>query len=120
MQQDFERYADEIKDGLKEDGPEFEPFVPFESEERTPLPSFPVDALPSELRNYVSAVAESLQVPVDMPAVVGLSVIALCVQGSFVINPIQGWFEPLGLYTATVALPSERKSPVMAAMTFPV
>ena len=67
MQQDFERYADEIKDGLKEDGPEFEPFVPFESEERTPLPSFPVDALPSELRNYVSAVAESLQVPVDMP-----------------------------------------------------
>ncbi len=90
MQQDFERYADEIKDGLKEDGPEFEPFVPFESEERTPLPSFPVDALPSELRNYVSAVAESLQVPVDMPAVVGLSVIALCVQGSFVINPIQG------------------------------
>lgn len=120
MQQDFERYADEIKDGLKEDGPEFEPFVPFESEERTPLPSFPVDTLPSELRNYVSAVAESLQVPVDMPAVVGLSVIALCVQGSFVINPIPGWFEPLGLYTATVALPSERKSPVIAATTFPV
>ena len=95
----------------------FAAFDPFENEGCTPLPEFPVETLPDELRGYVESVAESLQVPVDMPSVIALSVIALCVQGRFVVNPTPGWIEPLNLYTATIAQPSERKSPVLSAMT---
>ncbi len=120
MRQDFEGFADEFRNGIEADNPTFAPFSPFTEDESAPLPSFPVQALPSELRDYVEAVAENLQVPVCMPAVVGLAVMALCVQGRFVVHPKPGWIEPMNLYAAIVALPSERKSPVLSAMTFPV
>lgn len=42
---------------------------------------------------------------------------AVCVQRKFIVNPKPGWVEPLNLYAVIVAKPSERKSPVMKAMT---
>ena len=120
MRQDFEQFADEFREGIEEDKPVFAPFSAFSDCESAPLPDFPIQALPSELRNYADAVAENLQVSPDMPAVIGLAVAALCVQGRFVVNPKPGWIEPLNLYSATVALPSERKSAVLSAMAFPV
>lgn len=98
----------------------FEDFNPFDEEETTPPPVFPVACLPDELREYALAVAESIQVPVDMPAVIGLAIVALCVQGKCRIQPRPddpGWTEPLNLYAAVIAPPSERKSPALAAMS---
>lgn len=45
---------------------------------------------------------------------------ALCVQGKFIINPKPGWVEPLNLYAAVVARPSERKTPALSVMTRPL
>ncbi len=84
------------------------------------LPKFPVDCLPEVLRNYVVEVGESLQVPVDMPAVISLSVIALCVQGKYWITPKADWTEPLNLYTMIIADPSERKSSVFSELIRPI
>lgn len=47
------------------------------------LPAFPVDALPQTVRDYVLAVTENTQTPVDMSASAALAIPALCEQGKF-------------------------------------
>lgn len=98
----------------------FAPFEPFEPSGSPQLPDFPVEALPEPVRSYAQAVAECLQVPVDMPAAVLLAVFALASQGLFKINPKPGWAEPLNLYLVVVAPPSDRKSPVLKEICYPV
>ena len=84
------------------------------------LPPFPVDALPTAIREYVLAVAESTQTPVDMSASAALAVLALCQQGKYRIAGKEDWREPLNLFVVIVAEPSERKSAVINFMTRPV
>jgi len=69
---------------------EFAPFRPFEAPDTSKLPAFPVDCLPPVLRDMAAAVAENIQVAVDMPAVAELAVCALCLQGKFIIEPKPG------------------------------
>lgn len=117
MQPDFERHADEIRRSLNEDSRSpawaFEPFEPFEPPDTANLPSFPVDCLPPVLRYMATAAADNLQVSVDMAAVSALTVASLCTQGKFIINPKPGWVEPLNLYAAVIARPSDRKTPAL-------
>lgn len=103
-------------DAQKQTG-EFAPFRPFEAPDTSKLPSFPVECLPPVLRDMAAAVAENIQVAVDMPAVAALAVCALCLQGKFIINPKPGHIEGLNLYAVTVARPSDRKSPTLRACT---
>ena len=91
--------------------------IPFAQKE---LPMFPIDALPATIRNYVVAVSESTQTPVDMSASAALAVLALCQQGKFRIRGKSDWTEPLNLFVVIVAEPSERKSAVISFMTKPV
>lgn len=80
------------------------------------LPTFPVDAFPPAIRDYVLAVAETTQTPVDMAATAALAVLALCQQGKYRIKGKDDWIEPLNLFTVIVAEPSERKSAVISHM----
>lgn len=98
----------------------FAPFEPFTPPDTSKLPAFPVECLPPVLRDMAQAAAVNLQVAVDMTAVAGLAVMALCVQGKFMINPKPGWMEQLNLYAAVVARPSDRKTPALALMSRPV
>lgn len=93
------------------------PYEPFEPPNTSKLPAFPVEQLPPVLRDFAQAVAENIQVSVDMPSLQVLAVIAICLQGKFIINPKPGWVEPLNLYAVTVARPSDRKSPTVQACT---
>lgn len=136
MQADFEQYADEILRGLKEDAQqvdtgiksfetlkscgEFAPFEPFPPPNTSRLPAFPIQALPDALQRMTAAAAENLQVDTGMTAAAGLAVASICIQGKFIINPKPGWVEPLNLYTAVIARPSERKTPALAVMTRPL
>lgn len=124
MQPDFERHADEIKRSLNEDERTpswtFEDFEPFEPPDTAKLPTFPVEFLPPILKDMAIAAAESIQVTVDMAAVSVLAVTSLCVQGKFIINPKPGWVEPINLYAAVIARPSDRKTPVLDLMTKPI
>jgi len=81
---------------------------------------FPVDALPDVFRDYVLAVAESTQTPVDMAASIALSVMSTCLQGKYRVEAKRDWIEPLNTYVLIIAPPSERKSAVLKAMTRPV
>ena len=98
----------------------FNDFQPFEKTQTDSLPDFPITALPQELAGYIRAVSKELQVAVDMPAVIILGIIALCAQGKFKANPKPGWYEPLNLYTVVIARPSERKSPVVRSVLYPM
>ena len=93
---------------------QWEPPIPFTQHT---LPSFPVDAFPPAIRDYVLAVAETTQTPVDMAATAALAVLALCQQGKYRIKGKDDWIEPLNLFTVIVAEPSERKSAVISHMT---
>ncbi len=83
-------------------------------------PSFPVDALPKDIRDYVLAVAESTQTPVDVAASASLSVLSIGMQGKYVIRPKPDWTEPVNTFIAIFMPPSERKSAVCSLMGKPM
>ena len=94
--------------------PQWEQPIPFT---QYTLPTFPVEAFPPAIRDYVLAVAETTQTPVDIAATAALAVLALCQQGKYRIKGKDDWIEPLNLFTVIVAEPSERKSAVISHMT---
>ncbi len=94
----------------------FQPLKPL-TPQSSDLPPFPVESLPTTLRDYVTAVAEHSQTSPDMAAVIGLGVLAVCLQAKFVAEGSPGYTEPLSLYTVVIAAPGERKSGVMRDMT---
>lgn len=84
------------------------------------LPDFPIDALPPVIADYVQAVADYTQAPVDMAAMCALAVIATAAQGKFRACLPNGHTEPLNLYCLCIMPPAERKSAVFRQMKKPV
>jgi len=111
-----ERLAEAQKD-FEETNSNWEEPLPFG---RHTIVPFPLDALPPDIRNYVAAISESVQTPVDMAGCAALSVIATSVQGKFAIRGKPDWTEPLNIYLTEIAPPSERKSAIQHAMVRPV
>ena len=84
------------------------------------LPTFPVEALPPAVRDYVQAVAETTQTSADMAAVASLAILSICLQGKYRIWGKPDWSEPLNTYCVIVLPPAERKSAVISLMTAPL
>ena len=82
--------------------------------------AFPADALPADIAEYVLAVAESTQTPVDMAGTAALSILSVCLQGKYRIQGKADWLEPLNTYALVIATPSERKSAVLSLMLRPI
>lgn len=97
--------------------PKWDKPVPFDEPN---LPTFPIHTLPDTVRDYVTALAESTQTPVDMCACSVLAALALCIQGKFKIQGKPDWIEPLNLYVVSIAEPSERKSAIISAVSKPI
>ena len=105
----------------EESAPEslFNPYQPFEDDDREKLPDFPVDVLPKVIRDYALAGAQMLQTPVEMVALPCLCTVAACLQNKFVVEVKKGWKEPLPLWVLAIAPPSERKSPAIKSAMQP-
>lgn len=82
---------------------QLKPPIPFE---KITLPPFPVDALPSSVRPYMEAVAETTQTPVDMAGTAAIAVIASCRQGKYLVQAKADRTEPTNLYSLIVATTS--------------
>ena len=82
-------------------------------------PPFP-EVLPGTIGQYVAAVAESYQVPVDLPALVALGTLSAAVGGKYTVVPAPDWEEPVHIMTMPVLKSGERKSGVMKEITRPV
>lgn len=81
---------------------------------------FPLSTLPPIARDIVEAEAEALQVHPDMISCFLLGALSTCTvgKGSICVRP--GYQEPLQLYIAVAANPSERKSPALAHVFRPI
>ena len=95
-------------------------FAPIVRNQKKQLIAFPVERLPDGIKPYIEAVAESLQVPVDMIASFVLVVLSVCIHGKWFINVKPDWTESLNLYLVVVGRPSERKSPALKETTKPI
>ena len=91
--------------------------IPFSVYQKQP---FPIDALPKSIADFVKAVSESTQTPVDMAGALSIAVLSTCLQGKYIIRGKSDWYEPLNTYVLAIAPPSERKSAVMKLMLQPV
>lgn len=95
--------------------------LPQDFEKGVNLPAFPIQCYPDVIQTYVRAVSKNAQVDIDMPAVVALSILALCMQGKAKVSWANtDYSEPLNLYLAVIAQPSERKSGVYKRFINPV
>mgnify|MGYP000867627598 CR=1 FL=1 len=84
------------------------------------FPEFLTGALPEPIRDYVVALAESTQTPVDMAAASSLAFLSVCLQGKFRVKAKDDWSEPLNTFVLNIMEPSERKSAVENAMIRPI
>ena len=120
------RYYDKMKKDPDYISPEvFNAKGPVKWEEPIPfgrytVAQFPVDTLPKDISEYVSAVAKSTQTPVDMAGTVALAILSMCLQGKYSVQGKPDWVEPLNTYSLVIAMPSERKSAVQHMMLKPV
>ena len=99
--------------------PKFQPFSPLQMEANQ-LPSFPLEALPQVIHDYIAALSVHTQTSVDMAASIALGALAVCVQGKYVVEGKAGYTEPLSLYVVVIASPGERKSAVMQEVVGPI
>ena len=87
------------------------------------VPTFPIDAVKDIVPPYhaiCKAVAHQLQVPVDLPALMGLSVMALPLAGRVRVAIRPGSFSPVVLWTLCALPPGERKTPAVERIKQPI
>lgn len=87
-----------------------------------PLPVAPVappmraELLPPVLRSMAEAIAANQNVPLDLPALVGLGVASACACGRIGVQLKAGWYEPAQIFLLGVLDSGEGKTPVFKAM----
>ena len=84
------------------------------------LPIFPIDCLPVVLRDWAASVAESTQVPVDLPAMLCLAVCATAIAKRVEVDCGRGWSEPTNIFVVVVLDPANRKSAVFKLAVAPL
>lgn len=87
------------------------------------LPIFPLEAFPGQLcvlGEFCVAVAESYQVPVDLPAMLVLSVGGASLAKRIVVYVRGDHWEPVNLFTVVALPPANRKSGVFRAVMEPL
>lgn len=84
------------------------------------VPPFPIEVLPDWLRQYAEEVALSTQTPVDLAGCLCLAILSLCCAKKAIVEPKQGWQEPLNIYTLIGMESGSGKSPVFRRLTEPI
>lgn len=87
------------------------------------LPTFPLEAFPRQLCvlcAFCETVAESYQVPADLPAMLVLSVGGASLAKRIVVHVRGDHWEPVNLFTVVALPPANRKSGVFSVVTEPL
>ncbi len=79
-----------------------------------------MENLPSLISDYSLALAEALQVPVEMPLTMTLAAGAIASQGRFETEVREGYTEQLSLYLLCLLEPGQRKSATVSACSEPI
>lgn len=86
------------------------------------LPSFSIEAIPNQLcaiSAFCARVAESFQVPLDLPVLLVLAVLGAALAKRVIVWGGGDWREPLNLFIAVAMSSGERKSSVFREVTQP-
>lgn len=108
---------DDVLEADSDGGAPWSELLPLDRFERPP---FPFEALSPVFREWSTGMAAAFQVPVDLPAMLCLSVTAAASARKFTVQIRPGWVEPLNIYEVTALPPGGRKSAVYARATAPV
>jgi DNA polymerase-1 len=84
------------------------------------VPDYPVEVLPPWLRSWAEAVALELQVPVDLPAALGLGLVAAGVARKVIVQPRAGFTEPVNQFGMVLLPPGDRKTQTFRRAIAPV
>ena len=95
----------------------FSPPVPFD--EHQP-PAIPHNILPGILSRYAASVAQSIQVPFELPLINSLGAVAAVSQRKYRMQVHDGYSEPLNIFALAILPPGERKSAAKDACRFPL
>ncbi len=95
----------------------WEPPLPFSERE---VPTFPVQALPPWMADFIIAVAIATQTPTDLAGCLGLAMLSTACAGRFEVRPWGDWVEPVNLFIQVVLPPGSRKSAVFGELARPV
>jgi replicative DNA helicase len=82
--------------------------------------TFPADALPEWLAEFVQAEAVATQTPLDLAGVLVLAVLAASAGGLVEVEIRPGWVEPTNLFVVCAMTPGSRKSAVYKDVTRPL
>ncbi len=84
------------------------------------VPSYPIEVLSPWLRDWAEAVALELQIPVDLPAGLGLGLLAAGIARKVVVSPRAGFTEPTNLFVMVALPPGDRKTQTFRRAITPV
>lgn len=84
------------------------------------LPAFPIECLPSPLREWVLAESEATQTPRELAALTSLAALSSVAHPDIEIQIKQGWREPVALWSVVTMASGERKSAVVNDATRPI
>jgi hypothetical protein len=84
------------------------------------LPAFPINSLPEWLREFVDAESTATQTPVDLVAMLSLSVSAAACAKKIIVQVRPGWREPVNIFTVTALPPANRKTRVFDDVSRPL
>ena len=85
------------------------------------VPPFSTNVIPAVwLRDMVDATASATETPIELPLLLGLAVVATTVQRKFVVEPEQGYMEPLNIWVCPALDSGARKTSVLSKMTRPL
>lgn len=87
---------------------------------RPAVPTYPADILPDWLGEWAAAVATELQVPIDLPAALGLGIVGAGLARKVVVSPRKGFREPVNLYVMPALPPGDRKTQTFRHAIAPV
>lgn len=83
-------------------------------------PQMPDEIFTGWFGDMVSAISRATETPIELPALLGLSVLAAACQRKFVVELEQNYQEPLNVWTVVALEPGNRKTAVLQAVTKPL
>ncbi|RLJ18239.1 hypothetical protein DJ030_12705 [bacterium endosymbiont of Escarpia laminata] len=93
------------------------PIVPLEA---TEMPEFPSDAFSGSIGDMVDAVAKATETPAELAGSFALAILSTACQKRFIVQPEQGYTEPLSLWMVSALPPGNRKTSVQQKIVAPM
>lgn len=82
--------------------------------------SFPQNIFPLWLESFVNQVARALEVPIELPGICAIVMLAICFQKRFTIRVNANYVEPLSIHAAVGQESGSRKSAVLKMFSVPL